>query len=81
MHLIELSRKQKSSTALYHELDQEDELSFEDYGGDDALEISEVVDAFAADRKILIHQVSKVEFSMNLMRILFFFFFLSRKQT
>lgn len=63
MHLIELSEKPKSSKTLYHELEDDELNSEENYGGNDVLEINDAVDAFAVDNKILIHQVRGIMIS------------------
>ncbi|KAK4760515.1 hypothetical protein SAY87_005408 [Trapa incisa] len=60
MHLIELSEKSKSSKTLYHELEDDELNSEENYGGNDVLEINDAVDGFAVDNKILIHQMKAV---------------------
>ncbi|OWM73425.1 hypothetical protein CDL15_Pgr026524 [Punica granatum] len=61
MHLIELSEKQKSLKS-YHELEEDELNSEENYGGNDVLEINDAVDAFAVDNKILIHQLKAVSY-------------------
>ncbi|XVF73618.1 hypothetical protein PTKIN_Ptkin12aG0216600 [Pterospermum kingtungense] len=56
VHLVELPKKRKSKL-MYHQLEDGDQFSDEDeYGGNDVLEISDAVDPFTSETKILIHQ-------------------------
>ncbi|KDP43477.1 hypothetical protein JCGZ_16764 [Jatropha curcas] len=57
MHLVELPRKHRKTKLMYHQLQDGDQFSDEEeYGGNDVLEINDVVDAFTVDTKILINQ-------------------------
>ncbi|XP_021901598.1 cation/H(+) antiporter 2-like isoform X2 [Carica papaya] len=58
-HLVEL-RKNRRNKLMYHQLEDGEEFSDEEtYGGDDVLEINDLVDAFTKQSKVLIRQ-SKV---------------------
>ncbi|XP_065871931.1 cation/H(+) antiporter 2-like [Euphorbia lathyris] len=60
IHLVELPKKHTKCKLMYHQLQDGDQFSDEEeYGGNDVLEINDVVDSFAIDTQILIHQ-SKV---------------------
>ncbi|XP_021645447.1 cation/H(+) antiporter 2 isoform X2 [Hevea brasiliensis] len=57
MHLVELPEKHRKTKLMYHQLQDGDQFSDEEeYGGNDVLEINDVVDAFTADTKIFINQ-------------------------
>ncbi|XP_052196404.1 cation/H(+) antiporter 1-like [Diospyros lotus] len=59
MHLIELTHKTKHNL-LYNQR-EDDEFSDEDsYGGNDALEINEAMDAFAIETGAMVHRVKAV---------------------
>lgn len=61
MHLVELPEKRRKTKLMYHQLQDGDQFSDEEeYGGNDVLEINDVVDAFTADTKILINQTKVV---------------------
>ncbi|XP_015582697.1 cation/H(+) antiporter 2 isoform X2 [Ricinus communis] len=57
MHLVELPKKRRKTKLMYHQLQDGDQFSDEEeYGGNDVLEINDVVDAFVSETKIMIHQ-------------------------
>ncbi|CAN1121970.1 Cation/H(+) antiporter 2 [Linum perenne] len=59
MHLVELPKHRTKKNLMYHELKDGDDFSEEEYGGNDVVEINDVVDSFG-DTKFLIHQVKIV---------------------
>ncbi|WCJ18428.1 Cation/H(+) antiporter 2 [Euphorbia peplus] len=60
IHLVELPKKHIKTKLMYHQLQDGDQFSDEEeYGGNEVLEINDVVDSFATETQILIHQ-SKV---------------------
>ncbi|CAN1755946.1 Cation/H(+) antiporter 2 [Linum perenne] len=61
MHLVELPKQRTKKNLMYHELKDGDDFSDEEeYGGNDVVEINDVVDSFFEDTKFLIHQVKIV---------------------
>ncbi|XP_039011711.1 cation/H(+) antiporter 2-like [Hibiscus syriacus] len=63
VHLVELPKKRKSKL-MYHQLEDGDQYSDEeDYGGNDVVEISDALDPFISETKILVHQ-SKIVSSL-----------------
>ncbi|XP_050209389.1 cation/H(+) antiporter 2-like [Mercurialis annua] len=61
MHLVELPDKRRKTKLMYHQLKDGDQFSDEEeYGGNDVLEINDVVDGFIAETKIMIHQIKVV---------------------
>ncbi|KAJ8755818.1 hypothetical protein K2173_024363 [Erythroxylum novogranatense] len=61
MHLVELPKERKKTKLMYHELQDGDQFSDEEeYGGNDEVEINDMVDAFTAENKVLIHQSKTV---------------------
>ncbi|KAL8168383.1 hypothetical protein V2J09_009882 [Rumex salicifolius] len=59
-HLIELLPKKRASSKMYHQM-EDDELSDDEaYGGNEALEISDIVDTFVSDTGIFISQLKAV---------------------
>ncbi|KAB5565028.1 hypothetical protein DKX38_005082 [Salix brachista] len=67
MHLVELPRKRTKKNLMYHQLQDGDQYSDEeDYGGNDVVEINDVVDAYTIETKVLIRQ-SKVVSSFERM--------------
>ncbi|KAE8699693.1 hypothetical protein F3Y22_tig00110570pilonHSYRG00044 [Hibiscus syriacus] len=63
VHLVELPKKRRSKL-MYHQLEDGDQYSDEeDYGGNDVIEISDALDPFISETKILVHQ-SKIVSSL-----------------
>ncbi|KAK9036043.1 hypothetical protein V6N11_078064 [Hibiscus sabdariffa] len=56
VHLVELPKKKKSKL-MYHQLEEGDQYSDEEeYGGNDLIEISDALDSFISETKILVQQ-------------------------
>ncbi|XP_039042745.1 cation/H(+) antiporter 1-like [Hibiscus syriacus] len=56
VHLVELPKKRKSKL-MYHQLEEGDQFSDEEeYGGNDIVEISDALNSFISETKILVHQ-------------------------
>lgn len=61
MHLVELPKRRKKKSLMYHQLQDGDQFSDEDeYGGNDVMEINEAVDIFSSETKIFVRQIKAV---------------------
>lgn len=66
MHLVELPKKRRKTSLMYNQLEDGQYSDEEDYGGNDVIEINELIDSFTAQTAIRIHQMKIVNKFANI---------------